>query len=112
MANAYTLNGTTVSLAPFSVRWRDLNIGTDGDGRAILGGYQEIDLEFESASITYCREWLERASSGSLNMDILNENRLAYRTLSAVFINVTNYPAIESVHAGPFSLVVTKVPKV
>jgi hypothetical protein len=112
MANGFTLNGTTASLAPYSIRWRDIEVGTDGDGRTIISANQEIDMDFEGASISMCRQWLERASSGSLNMDVLDENRLAYRTLSSVFIKVTSYPATENINAGPFSVVVTRVPKV
>jgi hypothetical protein len=87
-------------------------VGTDGDGRAIIGGYQEIDLAFEAASAPFCRQWLERASSGSLNMDVLDQNKIAYRTLSAVFLEVVDYPSVESTYSSAFSVKVTRVPKV
>ena len=112
MANSYTLNGTTAELAPYSVRWRDFVSGTDHDGRAIVGGYQEIDLAFEAASAPFARAWLERASSGSLNMDVLDQNKIAYRTLSAVFLEVVDYPAVEGTWSTGFAMTVTRVPKV
>jgi hypothetical protein len=108
LANTYTLNGITASLAPYSVRWRDVVVGTDHDGRNILGGYKEIDLEFESASVTFFKQWNERASSGSLNMDVLEQAGLGYKSLSSVFMNVTNFPAVEGTYCTPFGITVTR----
>jgi hypothetical protein len=112
LANGYTLNSVTADLAPYTVRWRDFVSGTDHDGREIIGIFQEIDLAFEAASAPYARQWLERASSGSLNMDVLDQNKIAYRTLSGVFLKVVDYPAVEGTWSTGFAMMVTKVRKV
>jgi hypothetical protein len=108
MATTYALNGTTASLAPYQVRWRLVEIGRDHDGRPLYSGYKEIDLAFEAGSVTYARQWIERASSGSLTLDVLDQVGLGYRTLSGVFMNVVDWPDVQGTWAGQFSLMVTR----
>ena len=106
MATSYAINGTLTALGPYSQRWRQIPLGADHTQRAILAGNEEIDLEFDSASITMAREWLEAASSGSLTITVLSRYGLGWSDLSGVNISVTTYPAIESGMSGPWSMVV------
>lgn len=109
MANAFTLNNSTASLAPYSVLWRNVEIGQDHNGLILYARHKEIDMQFDSGSVSFAREWIERASSGSLNMDVIEQNGLGYKTLSGVILRITNYPDLQSVVSGPFSLTVLKV---
>ena len=106
MATAYAINGAATAIAPFSQRWRRNQTGTAHDQKALYSGNEEIDLSFDSASITMSREWLEAASGGSLNLTVLNRYGIDYTDLSAVYLEVIEYPAVENAMSTPFSLVV------
>ena len=106
MTTEYTINGTTASLAPYSQRWRQVTNGRDSLQRATFQAYWEIDLSFDSASITHTRQWLEAASAASANLTILNKYQTDYTDLSAVQLEVTDAPTLETVVFGPWSMVV------
>lgn len=106
MATTYAINGTATSIAPFSQQWMQIKLGADHTMRPILAGNEEIVLNFDSASITMAREWLEAASTGSKTITVLTRYGLGYTDLSGVYLDVTAYPAIESGVSGPWSMVV------
>ena len=106
MATEYTINGVTASQAPYSQRWRQVNIGRDTDQRGLFQTYWEVDLSFDSASVTYTRQWLEAASAASANLTILNKYQADYTDLSAVQLEVTEAPTLETVVFGPWSMTV------
>lgn len=107
MATAFSINGTNTQIAPISQRWRQVQIGISHDQRGLYSGNEEIDLSFDSASISFAREWLEAASGGSLNLTVLNRYGITFTDLSAVNLNVVEYPEISAGVAGPWSMVVT-----
>ena len=104
--NTWILNGITASIAPYSIRWRKLAIGRDHTRRPLYSGNWEIDMSFDSASITYARQWQEAASSGSLNMTILKPYSIGFTDLSAVHLDLVDAPTVESGMSGPWSMIV------
>jgi len=105
-ANTWILNGITASIAPYSIRWRKLAIGRDHSRRPLYSGNWEIDMSFDSASITYARQWQEAASSGSLNMTVLKPYSIEWTDLSAVKLELVEAPTVESGMSGPWSMIV------
>jgi len=106
MATDYTINGVTASQAPYSQRWRQVNIGRDTGQRGFFQTYWEVDLSFDSASITHTRQWLEAASAASANITILDRYSLNYTDLSGVQLEVMEDPTLETVVFGPWSMTV------
>jgi hypothetical protein len=107
MATDYTLKGIGASIAPYEQKWRRVAVDTDHAGRVLYAGNEEIDLLFDSCSITFARQWLEAASGGSLNMTVLNRYKLGYTDLSAVQLRVNEWPAIQAGVSGPWTMTVT-----
>lgn len=106
MATEYTIGAAAALIAPFSQRWRRVQTGTNHEQRALYSGNEEIDLSFDSASITMSRQWLEAASGGSLNLTVLNRYGVQFTDLSAVFLEVIEYPAVEAGMSAPWAMVV------
>lgn len=106
MATTYAINGTSTLIGPYLQRWRQVPLGTDHTQRAILAGNEEIDLDFDSASVTMSRQWLEAASGGSLTLTVLSRYGIGWSDLSAVQLHVTTYPSVEAGMSGPWSMVV------
>ena len=106
MATDYTLSGITASIAPHTQTWTRLQIGRDHNQRAIYAGNEEITLDFPPASITFARQWMEAASSGSLNMTVLDRYGVGWRDLSGVQLEVVTPPSVQSRYAGPWSMIV------
>jgi hypothetical protein len=106
MATVYTVKGSAALISPFSQRWRRVQTGTSHEQRALYSGNEEIDLSFDSCSITFARQWLEAASGGSLNLTVLNRYGVEFTDLSAVFLEVIEYPAVESAMSGPWTMVI------
>lgn len=104
MATDFTINGATASLAPSTQTWRQVQIGRDHLMRPIYAGNEEIDLEFDSASITMARQWLEAASGGSLSITVLNRYGIGWTDLSGVYLEVVQFPVIQSGYAGGWSM--------
>lgn len=106
MATAYTINGTTASLAPSEQKWRGMQIGRAHDQRQLLSGNWEIDLLFDSASVTHMRQWAEAASAASANVTVLDQYKLGYTDLSAVQLEMLEYPSFQAGVSGPWSMVI------
>jgi hypothetical protein len=106
MALDYTINGVTASIAPFSQRWRQIEVGRDHLQRAIYSGNEEIDLDFGPCSITMARQWLDAASAGSANITVLNRYGIGWTDLSGVNLQVVTYPAVQAGNAADFNLVI------
>lgn len=106
MATTYAINGTPTAIAPFSQQWMQIKIGTDHEQRALLSGNEEIVLSFDSASITMAREWLEAASTGSKTVTVLTRYGLGFTDLSGVYLEVTEYPAIEAGVSNPWAMTI------
>ena len=105
-SNTWILNGITASIAPYSIRWRKLAIGRDHTRRPLYSGNWEIDMSFDSASITYARQWLEAASSGSLNMTVLKPYSIGWTDLSAIQLELIEVPNIANGTSDPWSMIV------
>ncbi len=106
MATVYTIRGETALIAPFSQTWRRILIGRSHDQSALYSGNWEIDLLFDSASINMQRQWMEAASPGSLNMTVLNRFSVGWTDLSAVQLEVVDFPPVEAGVSLPWTLVV------
>lgn len=104
MATDFAINGTVAAIGPFSQRWRKIQIGTDHNLEPVYQATEEIDLSFQSCSITMSREWLEAASSGSQNITVLDRSKIEYTDLSAVYLVVNQYPETTRGVSGPFSI--------
>lgn len=87
-------------------RWRQIPIGRSFDLQPLYSGNWEIDLSFDSASITMMREWSEAASSGSLNMTVLDQYKTTFTDLSAVSLEMVEAPAIEAGVSMPWNMIV------
>ena len=109
MATTWTINNSTAALAPYSIVWNKIQAGTDHNGAPIFSAYKEVELRFESASITFAREWLNTENGAAHTFDILGELSLGFITLSNIYVAVEQYPVVESVIAGPFTLKLLKV---
>lgn len=107
MATEYTIGAVGASIAPYEQKWRRVPVDTDHAGRVIYAGNEEIDLLFDSCSITMARQWLEAASGGSLNLTILNRYKLGYIDLSAIQLRVNEWPSIVAGVAGEWTMTVT-----
>ena len=106
MATDYTVNGVTASLAPINVKWRGMQVGRDHTQRQILSGNWEIDLTFGPASITWGQQWLQAASAASANVTILNQYQIGFTDLSAVQLEVVEYPGIENINFTGWTMVI------
>jgi hypothetical protein len=106
MATEYQVNGTTADIAPVDQTWRQVLIGRSHDQRAIYSGNWEIDLVFPPASITYGQQWLNAASSGSANLTVLDKYQIGYTDLSAVQLEVVQFPRVTAGHFGEWTMVV------
>ena len=106
MATDFTLNGTSVMIAPYSQKWRQVLTGRDHTKRAIYAGNEEIDLLFDGASITMARHWLEAASGASVNITVLRRYSLGWTDLSAVQLEVVEAPAVEAGIATPWTMII------
>ena len=102
----WTLNGITASIQPYSVRWRKLLTGHDHTRRPIYSGNWEIDMSFDSASITEMRQWAEAASAGSTNVNALKPYSIGFTELSGVQLELVEVPIVESGMAGPWSMII------
>lgn len=106
MATVYTISGASAQLAPYSQRWRQVSQGRDHNQNEILAGNEEIDLSFDNASITMARQWLDAASGGSVNITVLNRWGVGWTDLSAVQLDVLEYPAVESGVATGWTMII------
>ena len=102
---------TEALLAPFSQQWTRIPLGVDFQQNTVYSGNEEIRLSFDSASMTFAREWLEAASGGSLNLTVLsrfgaNTGGGSWTDLSGVTMTVEAYPMIEAAHYGPFVILI------
>jgi len=107
MATNYTVDGGTAQIAPYEQKWRRVQVDIDHAGRPIYSGNEEIDLFFDSCSISYARQWLEAASGGSLNITILDRYKINYTDLSGVNLTLTEWPSVTAGVSGPWAMVVT-----
>ena len=104
----YYINGSECSLAPFSVNWVPIPLGIDHSGRRIISANWDVRMDFESASITWTRQWLAQASGGaSVNLTTLDRWHLGYVILSSVYLNLESAPDISGENPGSFSIVVS-----
>lgn len=106
MATDFTVNGITALIAPVSQLWRQTLIGRDHTQRPIYAGNWEIDLLFPPASISFGQQWLDASSSGSANITVLNKYQTGYTDLSAVSLEVTQFPAVTAAHFTDFMITV------
>jgi hypothetical protein len=106
MATTYTLNGTATCMGPNSVRWRRVNIGRDHNKRPLFSANWEVDLTFPPASMVWGQEWLRGADSASVNVTVLDEYSIGWRDLSAVQLEVTQYPNVENINFTGFTMVI------
>ena len=91
MANEYTVDGVTASLAPTTVTWRDIQIGTDHNGAPVFSLNKQVELTFQPGSPTYARQWLDTVDGSSHTFDILDERQLGYITLSPIYVRANDY---------------------
>ena len=102
----WLLNGVTASIAPYSIKWRQMLIGHDHTRRPIYSGNWEIDMSFDSASITFARQWMESASAASANVTVLKPYSIGFTSLSGVQLEIVEAPTVESGMAGPWSMII------
>lgn len=106
--NAYSIDGVSASLAPYSQRPLKSIMGTDHNGAPLFSGMTGAVLSFDAASITYHKQWLDTVDGGSHTFDILGEQSLGYVTLSPCYVTVEEWPSIESTISQPFTLIIRK----
>ena len=104
MAENYTVDGVTASLAPFSVQWQNVTIGTDHNGAPIHSLNKQVVLSFSPGSPTYARQWLDTVDGGSHTFDVLDERQLGYVTLSPIYVSTDDFPAIEDINVNGFTI--------
>jgi hypothetical protein len=106
--NAYSIDGSAASLAPFSQRTLKVLLDTDHNGAPIYSGTVGAILTFGEASVTHHRQWLATVDGGSHTFDILDEVALGYVTLSPCYTTVEEWPEIQSTISMGFTMTVRK----
>lgn len=109
MQSQYKINGTATSIGPTSIRWMPQQLGIDHNGQPVYSSNYQIEMRFDSGSVTWAREWITGTSSGSVNLTVLNRLNLGYTDLSGVYVSIEEEPEISSVLAGQFRLMVRNV---
>ena len=107
MSDFYKINGSEASLAPFSVQWNNILLGTDHNGAPIYSANHTVVMQFGAASTPFAQQWLNQASGGtSINLTVLDRWHVGSAIGSAVNMEITRPPMIEGINAGPFTLTV------
>lgn len=102
---SYAINGSSCSYAPFSVRWIPITTIIDHNQQPVIGGY-DIELRFDSCSPADAQQWLDNVSATSINLTIPDRWQLGFTTLSSVYCEIVESPALMDIHLEPFTIVV------
>ena len=102
---SYAINGSSMSYAPFEVRWVPLMTLMDHNQQPVYSGY-DIEMKFDNCCVADGSQWLDAVSSGSINLTVLNRWSIAFTTLSSVYCEINDAPAVQDVHLEPFSITV------
>lgn len=103
----YKINGSAASVGATSVRWMLLSQGNDHNSQPIYSIYANVELRFpEEADPTDLRQWINAVSSGSVNLTIPDKWNTSFTDLSAVYVEITQFPEIQDVHATQLILMV------
>lgn len=102
---SYAINGSTCSYAPFSVRWMPIVSGLDHNQQPFYSGY-DIELRFDACSVADGRQWLDNVSATSVNLTIPDRWVLGFTTLSSVYCEILEPPALMDIHLEPFTIIV------
>lgn len=105
----YSVDGAAASIAPYSQRWRDIEVGTDGTGAPIYSGYKEVDLLFPVAHVEDHKQWIDAVDGASHTLDILDQSELNYITVSPVFLVAQQRPDVQARVSGEFIITVRGV---
>lgn len=105
---AYTIDGIGASIAPQTVQWQDIQVGTDHQGAPIYSQYKNVIMRFSAASPTHARQWTDLADGASHSLNILERDGLGYTTVSPVYIQLTEPPQSMDIHTTEFSLTVMR----
>lgn len=101
----YKINSSGMSIGPFSIKWMPTTIGVALNGRGIYSSFYNIIMQFEGGSIPHVWQWIDNVSAGSFNATVLDRNQLAFTDLSGVNAEITEWPDIQNVNAGNFTIV-------
>ena len=102
---SYAINGSTTSYAPFSVKWMPITTIIDHNQQPVISGY-DIELQFDSCSVLDGKQWIDGVSATSVNLTIPDRLSLGFTTLSAVYCEIVEHPALQDIHLEPFTIVV------
>jgi len=102
----YKINGSSTSIGPVSVKWIPNTQGISLGGRAIFSSYHNIEMQFNGGSIPHVRQWLDNISATSFNLTTLARDQLAFVDLSGVNAEISQWPQIEDVNYGDFTVII------
>lgn len=103
----YSIDGTEASIGPVEVRWRRFQVGTDHNAAPIYSGKEQIECRFPPCSVTMARQWTSIEDGGSHTIDMILPSTTQFRTLSPVYVTVTEPPAMADINATAFTIVIT-----
>lgn len=110
MATRFEINGAGASLAPYDLQWNRSEIGTDFNQRPIYEPTWTVIMNFDTASATFAQQWLEAASSGSVNVTILNRFETGWTDLSGVYMIPVGYPTMQGGYHSGFQISIKGIP--
>ena len=100
----YIINGSTMSFAPYSVKWIPIVSIIDHNQQPVYSGY-DVELLFDACSVADAQQWLNNVSATSVNLTIPDRWQLGFTALSAVYGEIVDSPPLQDIHLEPWSLV-------
>lgn len=103
----YKIDGTTASLAPFSVSWQRIHLGIDHNGAPIYATKNNVICRFPAASPTFARQWIALEDGASHSINMLGPDSLSFFDLSPIYVTVVDPPEMTDIHSGEFTIMIT-----
>ena len=104
----WQIDGSAASIAPQTVQWQDIQVGTDHQGAPIYSQYKNVVLFFPPASPPHAREWTGLADGASHSINMTQRDGLGFTTVSPVYVQATEPPQLMDIHTTEFTLTVSR----
>jgi len=107
---SYLINGQSASIAPATVWWQPIEVGTDHNGQPVYSRYWNCVLEFDACTPQEASQWLTAVSAGSVSLTLPNRwSSASFVTFSPVYASITEAPNYETVNMAPFQMTITRI---
>lgn len=80
----FLINGSTASLAPYSMRWAKIPMGQDHNGNTIYSGFMNCEMQFDNSAPAMYNQWQALCNTGTSiqSITLLNQDASSYTTYS------------------------------